>query len=55
MEHPLIHLPTIMGVDFSVTKHVLMLWMVAATIFVVGDAGRCAATCSRTGWCRPAS
>jgi F-type H+-transporting ATPase subunit a len=35
LEHPLIHLPTIMGVDFSVTKHVLMLWLVAATIFVV--------------------
>src|SRR6188768_2608877 len=35
LEHPLIHLPTIMGVDFSVTKHVLTLWLVAATIFVV--------------------
>jgi len=35
LEHPLIQLPTIMGVDFSVTKHVLMLWLVAATIFVV--------------------
>ena len=35
LEHPLFHLPTIMGVDFSVTKHVLMLWLVAATIFVV--------------------
>jgi len=35
LEHPLISLPTIMGVDFSVTKHVLMLWLVAATIFVV--------------------
>jgi len=35
IDHPLIHLPTIMGVDFSVTKHVLMLWLVAATIFFV--------------------
>src|SRR5688572_26040017 len=35
IEHPLIHLPTIMGVDLSVTKHVFMLWLVAATIFVV--------------------
>ena len=35
LEHPLIHLPTIMGVDFSVTKHVLMLWIVASIIFVV--------------------
>jgi F-type H+-transporting ATPase subunit a len=35
IDHPLIHLPTIMGVDLSVTKHVLMLWLVAATVFVV--------------------
>jgi F-type H+-transporting ATPase subunit a len=35
LDHPLIHLPTIMGVDLSVTKHVLMLWLVAATVFVV--------------------
>jgi F-type H+-transporting ATPase subunit a len=35
MEHPLIHLPKIMGVDLSVTKHVLMLWLVATTIFLV--------------------
>jgi len=34
-EHPLIHLPRVMGIDFSVTKHVLMLWLVAATLFVV--------------------
>src|SRR5262245_45732843 len=34
-EHPLIKLPTILGIDFSVTKHVLMLWLVAATIFVI--------------------
>src|SRR5438309_3689369 len=32
---PLIHLPRILGIDFSVTKHVLMLWLVAATLFVV--------------------
>ena len=30
LEHPLIHLPTIAGIDFSVTKHVFMLWLVAA-------------------------
>jgi F-type H+-transporting ATPase subunit a len=35
IDHPLIHLPTIMGVDLSVTKHVLMLWLVAATVFFV--------------------
>jgi F-type H+-transporting ATPase subunit a len=34
-EHPLIHLPTVMGIDFSVTKHVLMLWIVAALLFVI--------------------
>jgi len=33
-DHPLIHLPTWMGIDFSVTKHVLMLWLVAAFLFV---------------------
>ncbi len=35
LDHPLIHLPTIGGIDFSVTKHVFMLWLVAATVFVV--------------------
>src|SRR5688572_31286277 len=35
IDHPLIHLPTIGGIDFSVTKHVFMLWVVAATVFVV--------------------
>ncbi len=30
LDHPLIHLPTIGGIDFSVTKHVFMLWVVAA-------------------------
>jgi F-type H+-transporting ATPase subunit a len=33
-EHPLIHLPKVMGIDLSVTKHVLMLWVVAAFLFV---------------------
>jgi F-type H+-transporting ATPase subunit a len=33
-EHPLIHLPTIWGIDFSITKHVFMLWVVAAILFV---------------------
>ena len=35
IDHPLIHLPTIFGIDFSVTKHVLMLWLVAAVLLVV--------------------
>ena len=34
-EHPLLHLPTILGIDFSVTKHVLMLWLVAAFVLLV--------------------
>lgn len=33
--HPLIHLPSVAGIDFSVTKHVLMLWIVAALVLVV--------------------
>jgi F-type H+-transporting ATPase subunit a len=35
VDEPLIHLPTIAGINFSVTKHVLMLWLVATIIFVV--------------------
>jgi len=35
IEDPLIRLPKVLGIDFSVTKHVFMLWLVAATIFVV--------------------
>jgi F-type H+-transporting ATPase subunit a len=35
LEHPLIHLPTLAGIDFSVTKHVFMLWLVAGFVFVV--------------------
>src|SRR5262245_52778215 len=34
-EHPIFHLPKIAGIDFSVTKHVLMLWLVAAFVLVV--------------------
>ena len=33
--HPLIHLPPVFGIDFSVTKHVFMLWLVAVVLFVV--------------------
>lgn len=32
LEHPLIHLPRIFGIDISVTKHVLMLWVVAILV-----------------------
>ena len=34
LDHPLIHLPRIFGIDMSVTKHVLMLWVVAVLMFV---------------------
>ena len=30
--HPIFHLPTIFGIDMSVTKHVLMLWIVAVVV-----------------------
>lgn len=33
LDHPLIHLPHIFGIDFSVTKHVFMLWIVSAVVF----------------------
>lgn len=35
LDHPLIHLPTVFGIDLSVTKHVFMLWLVAAFVFLV--------------------
>jgi F-type H+-transporting ATPase subunit a len=35
VDHPLIHLGTVYGVDMSVTKHVLMLWLVAGALFLV--------------------
>jgi len=35
LEHPLIHLPKVFGIDLSVTKHVFMLWLVATIVFVV--------------------
>jgi F-type H+-transporting ATPase subunit a len=34
-EHPLIHLHPLLGIDFSISKHVFMLWLVSAVIFVV--------------------
>ncbi|MFQ5737403.1 MAG: F0F1 ATP synthase subunit A [Acidobacteriota bacterium] len=35
VEHPILKLPTVLGVDLSVTKHVLMLWIVAVLVFTV--------------------
>ncbi|HJL74693.1 MAG: F0F1 ATP synthase subunit A [Candidatus Marinimicrobia bacterium] len=32
IHHPIIHFPTIFGIDFSITKHVLMLWITAAIV-----------------------
>jgi F-type H+-transporting ATPase subunit a len=34
-EDPLISLPHVFGIDFSVTKHVFMLWLVAAVVFIL--------------------
>ena len=34
IEHPILHLPKVFGVDLSVTKHVFMLWLVAAGLFI---------------------
>ena len=33
--HPIIHLPSIFGINFSVTKHVLMLWIVSLLLIVM--------------------
>lgn len=38
IEHPLLQLPTVMGIDLSVTKHVFMIWVVAALVFVIVSA-----------------
>jgi len=35
LDHPLIHLPHLGPIDMSVTKHVLMLWIVAALVFFI--------------------
>src|SRR3990172_6651678 len=35
LDHPLLHVPRVLGIDFSVTKHVLMLWIVAAFVSIV--------------------
>ncbi|MBC8346148.1 MAG: F0F1 ATP synthase subunit A [Candidatus Marinimicrobia bacterium] len=34
IQHPIVHLPHIFGIDMSVTKHVLMLWIVAVLVSV---------------------
>lgn len=35
LDHPLVHIPKIFGIDFSVTKHVFMLWLVSVVILLV--------------------
>ena len=35
LDHPILHLPHIAGINFSVTKHVMMLWLVAGAVFLV--------------------
>ena len=35
LEHPILHLPPLFGIDFSVTKHVFMLLLVATAVFVL--------------------
>ena len=30
--HPLIHLPTVFGIDLSITKHVIMMWLAAVLL-----------------------
>ena len=32
LSHPIISIPTLLGIDFSVTKHVFMLWLVAVLV-----------------------
>ena len=34
-EHPILHLPVIFGIDFSITKHVFMLFFVATAVFLL--------------------
>ena len=34
-EHPILHLPAIFGIDFSITKHVFMLLLVATVVFLL--------------------
>jgi F0F1-type ATP synthase membrane subunit a len=35
IHHPIVHLPHLFGIDMSVTKHVMMLWVVAVLVSVV--------------------
>ena len=38
ISHPIVHIPKLFGIDFSITKHVFMLWLVAiivATVMII--------------------
>ena len=35
ISHPIVHIPKLFGIDFSVTKHVFMLWVVAIIVSTV--------------------
>ncbi len=34
ISHPILHFPKILGFDLSVTKHVLMLWIVSFVVLI---------------------
>jgi F-type H+-transporting ATPase subunit a len=34
LDHPILHLPPVFGIDISVTKHVFMVWVVAVMVFI---------------------
>jgi F-type H+-transporting ATPase subunit a len=34
-QNPVIHLPKVFGIDFSISKHVIMLWLVALLVFLL--------------------
>ena len=35
LDHPIFHLPSVFGIDLSISKHVLMLWIVASIVGIV--------------------
>ncbi len=38
ISHPIVHIPKLLGIDFSITKHVFMLWLVSiivATVIII--------------------
>ena len=35
ISHPIVHIPKLFGIDFSITKHVFMLWLVSIIVGIV--------------------